>query len=102
MKVFPVNKEVAVLIDEESQVEFYPVVKPIKEQQLPELPSQPSRCFLLIDCIFTDFCFKLKYGCCIIITLAIMGLVIFLIACGHQLCPNSGFRSPVHSQPPAI
>jgi hypothetical protein len=99
MKIAPLNGNVAVLIHEDHEVVFTPAFKPknevIKQQEEDFTFRDTFRQYRLIGIYF-----KIKYFCCVFVFLIIIGVVIFVIACGHNMCPGTGMGGSSRRPPP--
>jgi hypothetical protein len=101
MKIAPLNDNVAVLIHEDTEVVFTPAFKPktevIKQQRQEEDYTIWDACW---EHMCVDLYFKIKYFCCVFVFLIIIGVVVFFIACGHDMCPGTGMRGSSRRSPP--
>jgi hypothetical protein len=79
-----------------TEVVFTPAFKPKTEvikqqrQQIQEEYTIWDACSATYDSLV--FAFKIKYFCCVFVFLIIVAVVIFVIACGHNMCPGTGMR----------
>jgi hypothetical protein len=94
MKIAPISNEVAILIQEDEEYFFTPVQK--KEEKSSERSSERSS-VERYQCL--DFLYKVKYCFCAFLISLVIGLVFFLVACGHEVCPG-GHRNRNKYYPP--
>ena len=92
MKIAPLNDNVAVLIHEDQEFVFTPAFKPKRVKQQED--------FTFWEHICVDIRFKIKYFCCVFVFLIIIGVVIFVIACGYNMCPGTGMGGSSRRPPP--
>ncbi len=99
MKIAPLNGNIAVLIHEDHEVVFTPAFKPKNE-----VIKQQEEVYTIWDACWEHICidirFKINYFCCVFVFLIIIGVVIFVIACGHNMCPGTGMGGSSRRPPP--
>jgi len=89
MLVYPLNNQTAVLIEEGESVLFTPAFKPdkVKPEQVTREPFH-FRPIIQIDC--RDCCNRAQIIFGVLFLFAIVGLIMFLVACGHGICGSEG------------
>lgn len=99
MKIAPLNDNVAILIHENEEFVFTPAFKPKNE-----VIKQPEEVYTIWNACWehtcVDVCFKIKYCFCFFVFFIVIGVIVFFIACNHDLCPGTGMRGPSRRPPP--
>jgi hypothetical protein len=104
MKIAPLTNDVAVLIHEDTEYVFTPAFKPktevIKQQQQEEEQEELNwNRYWQHRCL--DIRLKIKFCFCFFVFVLIIAIIVFFVACGHDLCPGTGMRGFVKRPPPS-
>ena len=104
MKIAPITDNVAILIHEDAEFVFTPAITELKEvQELQEVQENDEiiwNRYWQHKCL--DIRLKIKFWFCYFLLICIIGIIVFIVACGHEFCPGTGMRSSSsrHSPPP--